>query len=161
PSAKFCAAVDKAGGALTYDGRSWGPAAIIDQLASGLGVPLTSVSCPSAGFCAAVDEYGRALTYDGSSWGSPLAIEAPHWLTPVSCPVAGVCVAVDIHGQVFEYHASGGEPAPSGPTGAMHRVSRHARTRVGHARVRGAAVLVQISCIGPAGARCRVSVHLT
>ncbi len=56
PSATFCAAVDNAGGILSWDGNSWGYAADGDG-----DNDLSSVSCPSASFCAAVDSSGHAL----------------------------------------------------------------------------------------------------
>lgn len=59
PSNRFCAAVDAAGNALTFDGISWSPPIPVDsQHAHGKGM---WVSCPSSSFCMAVDAFGYAM----------------------------------------------------------------------------------------------------
>ncbi|MDA8067055.1 MAG: DUF4232 domain-containing protein [Actinomycetota bacterium] len=101
PSASFCAAVDGAGGALTYNGSTWSTPAAVDTTS------LVAVSCPSASFCAAVDGAGGALTYNGSTWSTPVHIDTQtNTLTSVSCPSASFCVAVDDLGEAFTYNGS-------------------------------------------------------
>jgi hypothetical protein len=116
-SALFCAAVDKKGAAVTYNGHSWGDPTIIDSTGGGL----TSVSCPSASFCAAVDDcpslictsdYGNAVIYNNGSWGDPTIIDSNGGgLTSVSCPSASFCAAVDHDGHAVIYNnRSWGDP---------------------------------------------------
>jgi hypothetical protein len=50
-------AVDNAGDALAWDGRSWSAPVAVDPQGGGL----TAVSCPSAWSCVAVDFDGRIL----------------------------------------------------------------------------------------------------
>ena len=108
PTVSFCAAVDKSGNVLTYDGSSWSKPVSIDanpvSIDSG---GLFSVSCPTASFCAAVDYAGAVLTYDGSSWSSPDPIDPNGGnLNFVSCPTASFCAAVDGNGYVLTYNGS-------------------------------------------------------
>jgi uncharacterized Fe-S cluster protein YjdI len=101
PTASFCAAVDRFGGALTYNGTSWSPPDQIDP-----GHWLYSVSCATASFCVAVDFGGNFLTYNGTSWSSPVAVDAQYGLSSVSCATASFCVAVDGNGNFLTYNGT-------------------------------------------------------
>ena len=68
-SASFCAAVDSAGAALTFDGTTWSAPVSIDPIApepmnSYTTGHFSSVSCVSTTFCIAVD-MNHASSYDG------------------------------------------------------------------------------------------------
>jgi hypothetical protein len=101
PRASFCAAVDRDGNVLTYNGSSWSSPVDIDA-----GNYLSSISCPTASFCAAVDESGNVLTYNGSSWSSPADIDGSNALESISCSSAIFCAAVDKSGNVLSYDGS-------------------------------------------------------
>src|SRR5690242_14246237 len=80
PSSSFCVAVDLRGDAVTYNGTSWTPPAVIEgekQNPDGTfqSHRLTSVSCPSTSFCMAVDENGNAVSYNGTSWSAPADVD--------------------------------------------------------------------------------------
>ena len=71
-------AVDAQGKALTYNGRSWSPPAIVDA-----GNHMGAVSCPSARFCMALgapEKHEREttprneVTFDGHAWSVPVEI---------------------------------------------------------------------------------------
>src|SRR5436309_1617103 len=91
PSSTFCAAVDNAGDAVTFDGLAWGSQARIDGSPGPNG--LVSVSCPTASFCVAVDSNGNALTYNGASWSTPVRAGGGT-LSSVSCTSSTFCAAV-------------------------------------------------------------------
>jgi len=101
PSGSFCAAVDSAGNAATFDGTAWSAPRSIDAA-----IALSSVSCPSASFCIAVDSAGNALTFNGTSWSVPISIDASMALSSVSCASASFCVAVDTTGNEVTYNGS-------------------------------------------------------
>lgn len=90
--ASFCAAVDNAGNALTFNGSTWTAPTKVDT-SSGL----FAVSCTSSTFCIAVDDSGNAFDYDGSKgWIGPTSIDPKYQnLTAVSCVPSNFCVAVD------------------------------------------------------------------
>jgi hypothetical protein len=107
PSASFCAAVDDAGNALIWNGKSWSSPTSIDPYnpTTGLGGDLLSVSCASASFCAAVDNSGRALTWNGTAWSSPQSIDTGSFLDSVSCASASFCVAGTLGGEFQSVYA--------------------------------------------------------
>jgi hypothetical protein len=108
PSGSFCAAVDSAGNAVTFNGTSWSVPLTIDAATT-----LSSVSCPSASSCVAVDRSGNAVTYNGSIWGAPASIDPTHSLSSVSCPSASFCLAVDINSYFVSYEGGSWSP-PAG-----------------------------------------------
>ncbi len=87
-SSSFCAAVDRQGNALSFDGSTWSAPLLIDSTG------LVSVSCPSSSFCAAVEYEDNAVSFDGSSWSTPQPIDTMKNLLPVSCASSSFCVAV-------------------------------------------------------------------
>src|SRR5262245_31732587 len=99
PSASFCAAVDVAGDAATYNGSSWTVQAGIDGAES-----LFAVSCVSETFCVGIDDRPSALIYDGSSWGAPTSIGGGR-LFSVSCASAMFCVAVGSDAVIYDGHS--------------------------------------------------------
>ena len=98
PTADFCAAVDKAGNALTESNGRWGHPVALTAAAQ-----LNAVSCATATFCVAVDGAGHAYTFRGQSWTSRTIVVNPTdgagiQLNDVSCPITTFCVAVDDDG---------------------------------------------------------------
>ncbi len=67
PVDNFCAAVDKHGHALTYNGTKWQASAIMTQYFGG---PLVTVACTSTTFCIAQDTFSDYTIWNGSSWGA-------------------------------------------------------------------------------------------
>jgi hypothetical protein len=119
PSGSFCAAVDSAGNAVTFNGSGWSAPTGIDGA-----VALSSVSCPSMSFCVAVDSAGNALTFDGTAWSAPRSIDATITLSSVSCPSASFCVAVDQSGNALTYNGSTwSAPASIDPGHSLSSVS--------------------------------------
>jgi hypothetical protein len=106
PTSTFCAAVDEAGNALTYNGSHWSAPQGVD-----VGNELTAVSCSSAEFCLAMDSSGNALFYNGSGWTDPEAVAnailGPAPITSVSCTSAVFCVAVDSSHSAYIYDGAG------------------------------------------------------
>ena len=92
PTPSFCAAVDEAGYALTWDGSTWSSPAAIDVANAVSGRNLDSVSCPTASFCMAMDQVGTVFTWNGEGWSS--AQQAGGGLSLVSCPTSSFCMAV-------------------------------------------------------------------
>lgn len=84
PSARFCAAVDDHGDAVTYNGSKWSSPAHVDEYR------LDGVSCVSSNFCVAVGS--AAFIYDGSQWSS--GVDLGDGLGSVSCVATTYCVAV-------------------------------------------------------------------
>jgi hypothetical protein len=120
-SSTFCAVVDAAGGAATYDGSGWTFDATADP-----GYQLDSVSCVAAMWCMAAGangSYGNLVDWDGTSWvvlgfsdPPPGGEEGAFGMTSVSCdPVYadGWCAAGDFYGNVFYGAESGWSPAMS------------------------------------------------
>ncbi len=69
----FCAAVDAKGGAVTYNGSTWGALVHV----TGEGLAFSSVSCASASFCmAGAAKEGYLTQYHGSSWSPVTKIDA-------------------------------------------------------------------------------------
>ena len=91
PTPSFCAAVDEAGYALTWDGSTWSSPAAIDVANAVSGRNLDSVSCPTASFCMAMDQVGTVFTWNGEGWSS--AQQAGGGLSLVSCPTSSFCMA--------------------------------------------------------------------
>jgi len=99
--------VDGDGGAMVFDGRSWGVNHRIDADSNDLG----SVSCPTTRFCVAVDLNGDAVIYRDGVWGHATLVDRAYdrsgglgYLTgfsEVSCASASYCVALDEHGYAF------------------------------------------------------------
>ncbi len=119
PSGSFCATVDSAGSAVTFNGSAWGAPNRIDGV-----LALSSVSCPSASFCVAVDSAGNAVTFNGTAWSAPGSIDAAITLSSVSCPSASFCVAVDKSGNAVTYNGSTWSvPASIDPTHSLSSVS--------------------------------------
>ena len=63
-SSTFCAAVDTAGGALTYDGDTWSRPSVLTRYGD---EEFRSVSCPSSTFCLA-EGSGTTATWNGTTW---------------------------------------------------------------------------------------------
>jgi RHS repeat-associated protein len=99
PSSIFCAAVDRSGNAVLYNGSTWSVSSVDGTNA------LTSVSCPSSTFCAAVDNAGNAVLYNGSTW-SVASVDGTNALTSLSCPSSTFCAAVDGTGNAVLYSGS-------------------------------------------------------
>lgn len=97
PSRSFCVAVGGKGYAVTFTGRSWSDAHMIDPWFDARGIEYpgtTSVSCPSSSFCMTVDGGGGAVKFNGRFWGrraiidpptGPVPPNLPNSLTSVSC----------------------------------------------------------------------------
>lgn len=96
PTTTFCAVVDWAGQALTYNGSSWTTPAVVDAAGD-----LMDVSCHSATFCVAVDAHGNAVTFDGTNWSAPVAVG--HSLFSVSCPTSSFCMAAADDGNTYRF----------------------------------------------------------
>lgn len=116
PTSSFCAAVDGAGNAFTFDGVSWSSADDIDGA-----FPLASVSCVSASFCVAFDGI-KAFAFNGVSWSSPTAVAAESALPPaastVSCTTTTFCVALTSAGLEAVFNGtSWSTPIPVGGAG--------------------------------------------
>lgn len=94
----WCVAVDDAGDAMIFNGRSWSAPKAADRY-GGLG----SVSCPRLGSCVAVDYTGHALAFNGRTWGAPLMVDRGGNLRSVSCPTAQFCMAVGSDGRAVSY----------------------------------------------------------
>lgn len=94
-----CTAVDDAGNASVFNGRSWRDLRSADHH---LG-PLTSVSCPTTSFCAAVGGVREVVMKKGT-WGAVHV--APANLTSVSCWAASRCRAVGDGGTTMRYDGS-------------------------------------------------------
>jgi hypothetical protein len=102
----FCAAVDTAGQAATWNGASWSNPTTIDQNLD----PYyrdSVVSCTRRSFCVALvqgAQGGDSVVYDGASWSTPTTIEpVPNrmvslTLNSVSCVGSDFCIAVDSEG---------------------------------------------------------------
>ncbi|MBO0768222.1 MAG: hypothetical protein J2O48_06010 [Solirubrobacterales bacterium] len=114
PSASFCAGIDFAGNALTFDGKRWSaPTSLnLGDDARGGAYP-HAVSCANARFCVALDYQGDALTYNGSSWSSPAIVDRAARtaansaeLNLISCPTTSFCAAADSNGTVFTSNGS-------------------------------------------------------
>jgi hypothetical protein len=106
-SSAFCVAIDAAGAAHRWDGKTWSGA---DQLASSFLQPnLLSVSCASATFCLAGGLGGQVWRWDGSTWSGPTTVGGflPLPIHGLSCPSAIFCVAVDDLGRAFSWDGSG------------------------------------------------------
>ena len=94
----FCAAIDVAGNAFTYDGTSWSKAG--DPLPAS---SRSSISCASATFCMVVDSAGQAVSYNGSTWTAPTTIDSGQNMVGVSCPTTTWCMAIGPSGSVLTY----------------------------------------------------------
>src|ERR1700688_2740891 len=93
-SSSFCAAVDLAGYATTFNGVTW--SALTAPVPTNPVTGLTAVSCASASFCAAIDgPAGTVVMYNGTTWSMPLSIDPAMDTASVSCPSAQFCVALD------------------------------------------------------------------
>ncbi len=68
----FCAAVDDAGRASTYNGTSWKQSASKTMY---LGGPLKEVSCTSTTFCLALDSFSDYTLWNGTSWSNLRALD--------------------------------------------------------------------------------------
>ena len=101
PTASFCAAIDRFGNEMTYNGVSWNAPSLVDPDAGGIGSPM--ISCVSAAFCAVVDTFGNALIFNGKAWSAPDFIDTDYALDSVSCASVSFCIAVDLYGSAFEY----------------------------------------------------------
>jgi hypothetical protein len=112
-----CAAVDTAGKAVTWDGKSWSKPVEVDP-----GAALTSVSCSDPSWCVAVDDRarGEAVTWNGTDWSSPAHViprSSPGYVSAVSCPESSVCAAADTGGTAVTLNGSAwavvsGSPIP-------------------------------------------------
>ncbi len=107
PTISFCAAVDKSGRVLTYNGSSWSAASTIGS------VRINSVSCPSTSFCEAVDNSGNAFKYNGTSWTETTGIDGTNVLNSVSCPSTSFCMAVDNSGDALSFNGTSWSSATS------------------------------------------------
>jgi hypothetical protein len=96
----FCEVVGSSGqltgAAISYHGRTWGPATLPDP-----GHGLSSVSCVSSSSCRAVDQSGQSLSFDGRSWSTPSAIDGTNALRSVSCVSSIWCLATDALGNAI------------------------------------------------------------
>jgi len=90
PTATFCAAVDTAGNAVTYNGSTWTVGA---QAPTG-GAGLESISCPNAGLCVAASFGGGVFTLKGGAWKLSVTVSQQQTLRAVSCPADSFCAAV-------------------------------------------------------------------
>jgi hypothetical protein len=100
-STSFCAAVDGAGRALQFSGKTWTRPREIDTDPTGL----AGVSCPARRFCMAIDTSSFAVQWNGRRWLAPHSIgpdPLPEELpAAVSCPTTSFCAAVDSYGYEF------------------------------------------------------------
>jgi hypothetical protein len=68
----FCAAVDDAGHASTYNGTTWKQS---PTKTTYLGGPLNQVSCTSTSFCLALDTFSDYTLWNGTSWSNLRALD--------------------------------------------------------------------------------------
>ena len=96
-SPSFCAAVDNAGNALLFKGRTWSRPVNIDTNTYGF----TSVSCANSKFCVAMDADGYRSTWNGSHWRAPTLTDPESVPSDpsVSCPTVSFCAVVDQFGK--------------------------------------------------------------
>ena len=87
-SASACVAVDDAGHASRFDGRTFAAASTIAA-----GVPLTGVSCPTATNCLVSGADGTIRQWNGASWAN-LGAVSPGALWGVACGSTTFCAAL-------------------------------------------------------------------
>ncbi|HZT95553.1 MAG TPA: Ig domain-containing protein [Chloroflexota bacterium] len=100
PAAYFCAAVDDAGNAFTFDGRRWKTYHDVDSGTGGFG----SVACVSAKSCWAADSQGFVSHFDGRGWSAPASVDSsPGVYFGLACPTATFCAGADGNGSAFTH----------------------------------------------------------
>ena len=108
PSARYCMAVDELGGAVTFNGRSWGRRMVPKP---GWNLQFGSVSCVAGGLCAVGDLEGNVLTH-GKSWSAAVRVSPIEWMVPaspvesVSCSAVTFCYAVTSFGRAVQFNGS-------------------------------------------------------
>ncbi|MHB1718042.1 MAG: hypothetical protein ACYCV5_12050, partial [Acidimicrobiales bacterium] len=125
PTTTFCAMVDSAGYALTYNGKSWTTPTLVlvSPYSSEPGDTgsFSAVSCPSSTFCVAggveptsANPVSVYSIYNGTSWSAPVALDATTTQTgssdpgmlSVSCPTTTFCMAGFLDGAYATYNGT-------------------------------------------------------
>ena len=106
-SETFCALVDGAGNARTFDGKAWSQStSVASKTANGS----PALDCPDQSSCVA--EVGNAVsTWDGSAWKP--ASDVPTYAA-ASCAAADMCTLVGVNGAASDWASFNGQDAIAG-----------------------------------------------
>ena len=99
----FCAAVDRAGDVITFNGTNWSPPNKVDTAPNDY---FDAISCPSSAFCAAVSGEGRAATYNAGHWSALTTLDSSAAFLDVSCPSVSFCMATANDGRSYVYNGT-------------------------------------------------------
>ena len=91
PTVSFCAAIDTAGNAMTFNGSGWTTPVAVN---AGTKPVASSLSCASSTFCVA-SKGSTYVVFDGSSWGTVKSFGKNASFDHVACPSAGFCMATN------------------------------------------------------------------
>ena len=95
-SASFCAAADRAGSVLFFDGTTWSP-----PQTDSFG-PLDSISCPEPGFCMALSTTtAGVLAYSGGTWTH--TAPGPPFISAISCLSESFCIGAQDEAHAWIY----------------------------------------------------------